>query len=64
MFRGMAALCLFGVTVMLRPQAHDVRTQRDAAVKGVAGGVADGDVDAHDGQSVRLLRDKQGSSQK
>ena len=28
MFRGMAALCLFGVTVMLRPRAHDVRTLR------------------------------------
>ena len=28
MFRGMAALCLFGVTVMLRPRAHDVRPLR------------------------------------
>ena len=31
MFRGMAALCLFGVTVMLRPRAHDVRPYGAAA---------------------------------
>ena len=31
MFRGMAALCLFGVTVMLRPRAHDVRPPTGAA---------------------------------